>query len=319
MMQVVPALRLSDLESVIERGIATFVEVGTALLEIRDSRLYFDTHVTFEDYCRERWHWGRAHAYRLIDGAKVARALSPMGDIPGTERQARELVPLVRAGREDDAREAWSEVTASGSVTAETVREAVKLRLNGVAHVSHNSGESEWFTPAEYIEAAVKVMGGVDLDPASTPAANEVIGASTFYTVADDGLSKPWAGRVWMNPPYSQPLIGDFCRKLIGEFAAGNVSQACVLVNNATETGWFHVLAGMASALCFPRGRVRFWHPERESAAPLQGQAVVYLGPDPESFRRAFGGFGMIYFNAGKNSSAGLRPEEGRDQWERSQ
>ena len=50
---------------------------------------------TFEAYCKERWGWGRAHAYRLIDSAKVAEALSPTGDTPSNERQARELAPLM--------------------------------------------------------------------------------------------------------------------------------------------------------------------------------------------------------------------------------
>ncbi|CCF84129.1 hypothetical protein NITHO_3110002 [Nitrolancea hollandica Lb] len=49
----------------------------------------------FEDYCRERWGWKRAHAYRLIDSAQVAGALSPIGDkAPANEAQARELSRL---------------------------------------------------------------------------------------------------------------------------------------------------------------------------------------------------------------------------------
>jgi len=55
---------LADLETIIERGLATFVEVGTALLDIRRDRLYRETHETFEAYCRERWGFGRA-AQRL--------------------------------------------------------------------------------------------------------------------------------------------------------------------------------------------------------------------------------------------------------------
>ena len=160
------------------------------------------------------------------------------------------------------------------------------------AHVSNNSGENEWYTPVEYIEAARAVMGTIDLDPASTAEANAIVGAATFYTVADDGLAQAWVGRVWMNPPYARPLIDDFCGKLADNYAQGDVTEACVLVNNATDTGWFHALAEVSAAICFPRGRVKFWHPERESA-PLQGQAVIYMGPRIQPFRTWFTEFGF--------------------------
>ncbi len=163
------------------------------------------------------------------------------------------------------------------------------------AHVSHNSGNNEWYTPEEYIVAACFVMGAIDLDPASTVAANVVVGAKSFYTEDDDGLTQPWQGRIWMNPPYSQPLIGQFGERLVEAYSAGDVTQACVLVNNATETVWFQRVASVASAVCFPRSRIRFWHPERVSAQPLQGQAVLYLGCNRKTFMTAFGAFGLVF------------------------
>lgn len=125
---VVDTVRLAELEDIVERGLATFVEVGEALMEIRDSGLYEQSHLTFDAYCRDRWQMQRAHAYRLIQSASVASALSPIGDTPKTESQARELAPLL--SEPDALREAWAEVVdLHPEPTAKQVREVVERRL----------------------------------------------------------------------------------------------------------------------------------------------------------------------------------------------
>jgi hypothetical protein len=85
--------RLATEEAVIERGLSTFVHVGTALAAIRNERLYRATHATFADYAADRWGFGRSYAYRMINAAGVAEAVSPIGDIRN-EGQARELSGL---------------------------------------------------------------------------------------------------------------------------------------------------------------------------------------------------------------------------------
>ena len=165
------------------------------------------------------------------------------------------------------------------------------------AHVANNSGNNEWYTPQNYIDAARLAMGGIDLDPASSEAANEIVKAGKFFTADDDGLSQDWTGRVWMNPPYSKDLIGRFAEKFAESVESGSLTAGCVLVNNATETKWFQRLAEASSAICFLAGRVRFWSTERESATPLQGQAVLYAGKDTKAFFEAFNSFGFCAWN----------------------
>jgi DNA methylase len=86
--------QLSECEAIIKSGLETFYEVGSALLAIRDGRLYRSLHGTFEDYCRQKWQMSSRHANRLIDSAAVAENLRPTGLIPQSESQARELAPL---------------------------------------------------------------------------------------------------------------------------------------------------------------------------------------------------------------------------------
>lgn len=159
---------------------------------------------------------------------------------------------------------------------------------------TEGTGENEWFTPAEYVELARDVLGSIDLDPASSDRAQEVIRAARYFTKADDGLAQEWHGRVWLNPPYAQPLIADFVSKMVDEHRAGRVSAAIMLTHNYTDTAWFHQAAGSADAICFTRGRVKFYEPDGEIAAPTQGQAFFYFGPGIAAFIQRFRNIGFV-------------------------
>lgn len=155
-------------------------------------------------------------------------------------------------------------------------------------HVTINSHDDEWYTPAVYIEAAREVMGSIDLDPASNDFANETVKASVYYDEARNGLEQEWWGNIWLNPPYSSALIQQFAEKL----ADSLFRQAIVLVNNATETAWFRTLIENADAVVFPTGRIKYRKRDGEKGTPLQGQAFIYFGDAPGRFLKVFSEFG---------------------------
>jgi hypothetical protein len=118
--------RLAELETAIEHGLQTFIEVGNALMEIRDSRLYREQFGTFEDYCRDRWGMERRHAYRLIDAADVVNNVSNWTHLPPptNEAQARPLAGLTPQLQ----REVWPVVVdtaPNGKITGAHVQSTV--------------------------------------------------------------------------------------------------------------------------------------------------------------------------------------------------
>jgi hypothetical protein len=131
---------LTSYEKIIQRGLDTFVAVGTALLRIREQKLYRAYDMTFEEYCQRRWQLKQARAYHMIEAAKVVANLTEQEDkvqtstngitlspptLPTSERQARPLAKL-QPGQQ---REAWKEAVDSappGKVTAKIVEAAVE-------------------------------------------------------------------------------------------------------------------------------------------------------------------------------------------------
>jgi phage N-6-adenine-methyltransferase len=311
---------LERCEVVIRQGLETFIEVGQALATIRIKRLYRVEFSTFDDYLWQKWAMSRQRAFQMIEAAETVSNLSTIVDtLPATESQARPLTSF----EPEIQREAWKEVVHQSQetgkpITAATVQQVAEQwkpvnqdvrqaketpmfappieqiieERRPKAHVSYNTGENEWYTPACYIESARCVMGSIDLDPASSLIANERVGATKIYTQEDDGLQYEWSGNVWMNPPYAQPLIMHFVSKLA---ESENVNQAIVLVNNGTETAWGQTLLKACSSVCFPQGRIKFIDPEgNPGQSPLQGQMIAYIGSNTDAFRTEFVQYGTI-------------------------
>jgi len=135
--------RRDELEATITRGMASFIEVGLALAEIRSSRLYRDTHDTFEAYCKDKWEMDKRYADRVICASGAARSLGSMGPIPTNERQVRELTVL---DDPDQQRQAWNMATAQAekegrAVIAKDVKRAVENVVSGLVEEEEEEEE----------------------------------------------------------------------------------------------------------------------------------------------------------------------------------
>ncbi len=130
-------------EQTIARGLKSFLEVGLALKEIRDKRLYRSEYDTFEEYCVRRWDFTRQRAFQLCAASDVVAGLTTIVDkkfLPENEGQAR---PLTRLPGAAQRKRAWLLALKAARlqrrpVTAGDVEEAVR-RLDGNGHI-----ESSW-------------------------------------------------------------------------------------------------------------------------------------------------------------------------------
>lgn len=106
-------------ENTIRAGLGTFFDVGHALAEIREKRLYRATHGSFEAYCREKWDMSRMHAHRLVAAAEVRDLLAEKRlPLPQTEAQVRALTSISK----DRIPSIWASVIKSAGKKAVTAR-----------------------------------------------------------------------------------------------------------------------------------------------------------------------------------------------------
>ena len=139
-------------------------------------------------------------------------------------------------------------------------------------------------------------MGSIDLDPASSDRANEIVRASRYYTKEDSGLSHKWSGNVWLNPPFNRGLIEQFINMFLYSLESGYILQGIVLVNNSTETRWCQRLLGRSNALCFLNRRLKFYDEDLEEldGSLLQGQIIFGFNiEETGKFELEYGRFGI--------------------------
>lgn len=140
--------------------------------------------------------------------------------------------------------------------------------MNTTFERTQNSTD-EWYTPKEILQA----LGPFDLDPCAplTPLWNT---AAVMYNKNDDGLSKKWSGRVWLNPPYSRPLIERFIEKMSSH------NNGIALLFNRCDSKLFqeHVLS-KCSGILFLEKRIRFYRSNGiQGKSPGCGSLLVAYG-----------------------------------------
>lgn len=119
---------MERLEGIISRSQQAFYEVGVALAEIRDKKLYRDVSgfATFEEYCKVKWGFSRRNAYYLIEASIVVDNVNNCSHVPTAESQAR---PLAKLEPEQQV-VAWQkaiDITPTGKpITAALVSRVVK-------------------------------------------------------------------------------------------------------------------------------------------------------------------------------------------------
>lgn len=166
----------------------------------------------------------------------------------------------------------------------------------------HSAETAEWYTPAEYVEAARATMGCIDVDPASCDVAQRTVKAARYYTAESDGLKQLWHGNVFLNPPGGEnnegSLVAQFWRKAMLEWQHARLKQL-VYVGYALEqlATLQNVAAGFTPldcSICVPRKRIRFTPAVGTAGSPTHANFICYLGPHADRFGENFNQFGRV-------------------------
>ena len=202
----------------------------------------------------------------------------------------------MRAVYEGITEEELQEALVSHEQGESITRKSMARKLGKVPRMAEGTGNDERWTPAHVIEAARRVLGAIDLDPASCAEANDVVGATVWHGEDDDGLTQEWAGRVWLNPPWSQPLCRRFTAKLIAEPAV--TAWVTLTHGTATDTAWWQALASASKAICTVSGRLDFMSHRSNASGGSMHSVIVCAGGtdlDAEQFVEQFSSLGTCW------------------------
>jgi hypothetical protein len=142
--------RLRHCEAVIEKSMNSFYEMGIALREIRDSKLYKESNGTFEDYLEEKWKIERRHGYRYIEAANTFENVSNWTQtVPTSEGQVR---PLTKIKDPETQQRVWQEVVKESNetnqpITAKKVEQVVSRYCDPCVNVSIEFRVVSYLTP----------------------------------------------------------------------------------------------------------------------------------------------------------------------------
>jgi hypothetical protein len=140
-------------------------------------------------------------------------------------------------------------------------------RVAGFTHERAFEGETNvWLTPPDILEA----LGPFDLDPCAAPQPRPWPTARNHYVAEDDGLTQPWEGFVWLNPPYG-PHVGRWLDRMAQH------GSGIALVFARTETIWFQRSVCHAAGVLFPAKRIRFRRPSGEPDAGSASAPSCFL------------------------------------------
>lgn len=136
----------------------------------------------------------------------------------------------------------------------------------GLSSHQRNGGHGEWLTPPEIVRS----LGVFDLDPCA-PVVRPWDTALRHYTIADDGLSRPWFGRVWLNPPFGREAL-KWLRRM------SEHGDGIALIPARTETRMFvECVWGAASAVLFVSGRPHFHYVDGRRASANSGAPICLV------------------------------------------